>query len=120
MLQIDSRVWNQIAPLARDPVWQRRMAMQHEPLVAELEAMADRLRAQGVPSIVVLAYQQAAPLLQERPAIQSFLKTNPQFREALPEVLSVNEAILLMVNEHHLTVSQTRVLRKLLAETPPA
>lgn len=119
MLQIDSHVWNQIAPMAKNPVWKRRMEMDNEALAEEMDSLGDRLEAAGNEPPVGLAYQQAAPLLQERQAIQSFLKTNPQYRMALPEVLSPNEAILLMIKEHHLTASQTRMLRTLLAQTPP-
>ena len=119
MLQIDSLIWNQIAPLAKSHTWRRRMELDYEALTAAMEALGDKLRAQGIESEVILAYEQAAPLLQERAAIQSFVQKNPQYRQALPEVLTPNEAILLMIKEHNLTVSQTRVLRTLLAQTPP-
>lgn len=119
MLQIDSPVWNQIAPKAKHPVWQRRMAMDYQALTDEMELLGSTLRAEGIESEVILAYQQAAPLLQERPAIRDFLLHSPQYRQALPEVLTPNEAILLMIKEHNLTASQTRVLRTLLARTPP-
>ena len=119
MLQIDSHVWNQIAPLAKSPVWRRRMEMNNEQLATEMDSLGDRLEAAGNEPPVGLAYEQVAPLLQERKAIQSFLRTNPQYSQALPEVLSPNEAIMLMIKEHHLTASQTRMLRTLLAQTPP-
>ena len=119
MLQIASPIWNKIAPTAKHPVWQRLMAMDAEAMGNEMERQFLQMQAQGVDDLVALAYQELAPLLQERQAVQAFSAMNPQYREALPEVLSVNEAILLAVRDHHLKVSQTRELRKLLAEPPP-
>lgn len=119
MLQVDSLIWNQIATLARSHTWRRRMEMDNEQLALEMDRLGASLEAKGVDPAVALAYEQVAPLYQERQAIQSFLKKNPRFREALPEVLSPNEAIMLMIPEHNLTVSQTRMLRPLLEQRPP-
>lgn len=119
MLQIATPVWNQIAPMAESLLWQRRMSMDYQGMTEEMESLGTKLRDEGAPAEVALAYQQVAPLLMERRAIQTFLRQNPRYREALPEILTVNEAILLMVREHNLTVSQTRILRKLLAATQP-
>ena len=119
MFRIDSHVWNQIAPMAQHPEWRRRMAMDNEALNQEMDRLGQALRAQGAETPVVLGYAEVAPLLQERAAIQTFLAKNPQYRQALPDVKTANEAILVAMKEHNLTASQTRTLRQLLEITPP-
>jgi hypothetical protein len=121
MLQVDSHVWNQIAPLAKNPVWKARMqAKDNDALIQEMQALGAKLRDQGVENKVILAYQVAGPLLAEQAAIRTFLRTHPQYSQALPQMETPNEAILLMIPEYHLSVSQTRALRALLVQTPPA
>ena len=87
MLQVDSHVWNQIAPLAKNPVWKARMqAKDNDALIQEMESLGAKLRDQGVENKVILAYQVAGPLLAEQAAIRTFLRTHPQYNQALPQV----------------------------------
>lgn len=119
MLGIAAPIWNQISPLCKHPQWQRLMAMESEAMHQARDRVFHQLQAEGVEAVVAAAFLDVAPLLHERQAVATFSRQNPQYREALTEVLSTNEAILLMVKDHHLRVSQTRELRKLLDGNPP-
>lgn len=116
MLQVPQEVWNQIAPKAAHPTWRRLFAMDRDRATQAMDAQYNRLVAQGVDGLVALAYQELAPLLQERAAITAYSATS---QTPLPEVLTTNEAVLLAVKDHRLKVSQTRELRKLLDGPPP-
>ena len=111
MLQIPQETWNEIAPRAKNPAWRRLFSMDSNQIKSAMAELADRLAAEGVDPVVALAYRELAPLLQEREAIRAYSMTS---LTPLPEVLTTNEAILLAIKDHHLKVSQTRVLRKLL------
>ena len=119
MLQIAAPIWNQISPMASSPQWRHLFSLSQDEQIQAMDKLDAQLVGQGVDPAAALAYQQLAPLLQERRAIRAFLKTNPQWTSALPEVLSTNEAILMAVKDHRLKVSQTRALRKLLDGPPP-
>ena len=120
MLQVDSHIWNQIAPAAQHQVWKDRMeAPDNQALAKAMDDLADKLRKLDQDNPVILAYQAVAPLLQENRAINDFTRKNPQYRTALPEVLSTNEALLLAMKEYTLTDVQTRKLRALLNVKPP-
>jgi len=119
MMGIAANVWNQISPLCSHPQWKHLFSMDEEGIIQATDKEYHRLVDAGVDDRVAAAYLEVAPLLQERKALQTFSRQNPQYRNALPEVLSTNEAILLMVTDHHLRVSQTRELRTLLDGNPP-
>jgi hypothetical protein len=120
MHRVATSLWNQIAPLAKSHTWRRRMELKGQALHDEMDRLGTKLRALGAETPVVLAYMDVAPMFQERAAIESFLKTNPQWRgPAFPELLTVNEALLLAIQEHQLTEPQTQTLRRLLETRPP-
>ena len=119
MHQVAAAVWNQIAPLAATS-WRQAFAMDEDQQTEAMDKLAQELQAKGNDPLVVLAYLELAPLLHERHAVQSFSSRNPNYREALPEVLSANEAALLAMKDHHLNPSQTSELKKLLNEKPTA
>lgn len=121
MHNIAAPVWNRIAPLAQNPTWKHLFALDAAGQARGCEAIARALEAQGVKDpLVRLAYLELAPMLTERDAIRAWVKVNPNYRAAFPEILSTNEALLIAVKDHLLRVSQTRQLRKLLDAPPPA
>jgi hypothetical protein len=54
------------------------------------------------------------PLLLENQAISRFTQAQPMYREALPEVSSIAEALVLASMERPLSQMQQRQLRRLL------
>lgn len=119
MRQIAQRLWNLIAPEARHATWKHLFGLTPHDLTPALEKLDNVLAKQEPDPVVRLAYRELAPLLQERPAIETFLRRHPEWSDAIPEVLSTNEAISMAVTDYRLTVSQTRALRKLLDAPPP-
>lgn len=120
MQQVAAKIWNEIAPTARHPEWRLLFSLKRTELPSALDRIAARIREQGiVDPLVILAYLQLAPLLQERQAVQAWVAKHPNYRSALPELISTNEALMMAISEHRLKVSQTRELRKLLDGPPP-
>lgn len=66
---------------------------------------------------VVLCLPTFLPLLTESLAIGSFTSQHPNFRNALPEVLSADEAVQLAIADYRLTPQEQLSLRRAL-ESP--
>ena len=120
MHQVPMPVWNEIAksqPLSQP--WATLFRMTPEQLPQGLAKLVDApAEAQGADNKTVLAYRLVAPLLQESEAISQFLleTQRPNLRASLPEVTSVNQAVILASQEYRLTASQQQKLRQLLTK----
>ena len=117
MYQAPTAVWNQIAqsqPLGKP--WSRLFRLDLPELTKELAKMEDVLKAKGADARVTRAYLLTAPLLAENEAISSFVEmTNRQdLRSSMPELTSVNEAVILASQEYRLSPSQQAKLTHLL------
>jgi hypothetical protein len=91
--------------------------MTQQELPAGLEKLVDApLEAQGADNKTVLAYRLVAPLLQENEAISEYLLlvNSPSLRASLPELTSVNQAVILASQEYRLNPSQQAKLTQLL------
>ena len=99
MHQVPMRVWNEIAmshPLSQP--WFQLFRATPEQFPAMLDELVDKpLEQQGADNRVILAYRLVAPLLMENEAISAYLEETqqPTLRASLPEVTSVNEAVIL-------------------------
>lgn len=119
MHQVPMRVWNEIAmsqPLSQP--WFQLFRATPEQFPAMLDELVDKpLEQQGADNRVILAYRLVAPLLMENEAISAYLEETqqPTLRASLPEVTSVNEAVILASMEYPLTQSQQQKLTQLLA-----
>ena len=120
MYQVALRIWNEIAqsqPLS--PPWSEVFrATSLEQLATLLKPIEAKLAAQGADNRVTLAYRLVAPLLLENEAISAhLLETNDlSLRTSLPEVLTVNEAVILASKEYPLKPSQQQKLAELLRQ----
>ena len=120
MYQVPMKVWNEIArsqPLSQP--WATLFRLTPEELPAKLEELVDKpLEAAGADNRVVMAYRLVAPLLMETEAISSYLEETQQsmLRASLPELTSVNEAVILASTEYRLTPSQQSKLKQLLKQ----
>jgi hypothetical protein len=117
MLNLPAAVWNEIArtQTLRSTFGKRWFPMDQDEITAAHERMVSELERRGNDLAVALAYLELAPLLAEREAIQAYVDQHPIHREALREILEVNEALLIAIEEHNLTESQVKQLRPLLA-----
>jgi hypothetical protein len=82
------------------------------------ETLVAWLEAHGMPPEVVSVFQKVDPLLKEHKAISAWISQQPQaeqmdWRAVLPEVLSVDEAMVIAQGENHLLT--TELLGKLRA-----
>ena len=120
MHQVPTVVWNEIAksqPLSEP--WATLFRMKDEELEQGIETLVDKpAEAAGADNRTVLAYRLTAPLLVENEAISSFLQETQQssLRMSLPEINSVNEAVILASMEYRLTRSQQAKLKELLQQ----
>lgn len=120
MYQVPMRVWNEIAlsqPLSQP--WATLFRLEPEELAQGLERMVDKpLESQGVDDRTILAYRLTAPLLVETEAISAYILEGDQgyLRTSLPELNSVNEAVMLASQEYPLSQSQQAKLHQLLTK----
>lgn len=118
MYQAPMAVWNEIAksqPLGQP--WATLFRLTPQELPVKLDELVDKpAEAAGADNRTVLAYRLVAPLLMENEAISSYLTETNQstLRSSLPEINSVNEAVMLASTEYCLTPFQQRKLTQLL------
>lgn len=124
MNQAPMPIWNKIAqsqPLSQP--WATLFRLNPEQLPEQLDALVDKpAESMGADNRTVLAYRLVAPLLIENQAISQFIleSQSPSLRASLPEVNSVNEAVILASKEYRLTASQQAMLTRLLTKAMQA
>ena len=102
-------VWNQIAPKMQNQALAQMFS-------AKSQEQADQLidqwamKAVGQEPEMQMAFQTVAPLLMENVAISKWTASNPQWKQALPEVLTVAEAAALAQADYMLSATQTKQL----------
>ena len=120
MYQAPMQAWNEIAQSqALSQPWATLFRMTPEELPAGLDKLVDQpIEAQGADNRTVLAYRLVAPLLLENVAISGYLGMTNQLslRASMPELTSVNEAVILASKEYRLTASQQAKLTQLLQQ----
>ncbi len=126
MYQVPITVWNEIAasqPLSQP--WAELFRSNQDKLPQEVDRLIYKpLEAQGVDDQVISAYRLVAPLLIENEAISSYLEETrqPGLRTALPELVSISEAVILASQEYPLMRSQqaklTHLLRQAMRSSP--
>ena len=85
----------------------------------KLAVLGDLMEKQGLHDPAVhRAFLLVAPLLAENEAISAYLQEadRPDLRSALPEVTSINEAVILATMEYRLSPSQQALLTRLLTQ----
>lgn|SRR5690554_4780670 len=124
MHQVPARVWNEIAASEElaSPSFERLMKMNDEQILQALDEQAKALEARGVPDSVIVAYQRLAPLLAENEAISRYINRtgNTSLREALPEILNAEEAVVIATQDQPLSKSEQKTLLDMLKRLEPA
>ena len=115
---VAAKIWNEIVDLGNlKTSWAQRAFRMDEDELIELEDREyEELEDRDVDPEVIRAFLDVRHLLTERAAIASYVKKHPELRGALPEVNSVNEAVLLAAGDWPLSQSQTSQLKELLNE----
>lgn len=119
MQQIATRVWNEIGetvPLKTD--WAKQMFPLPPDEMEKALAREEKALSRKDRPMVVSAYLMVMPLLWEREAIAQFKVEHPEMLDALPDVESVQEAVILASQEFPLDERQQKRLAKLL-QAPP-
>ena len=119
MYQAPTPVWNEIAasqPLSQP--WASLFRLNLEDLTKELGKLEKTLEQKGVDATVIRAYLLTAPLLVENEAVSSYIEEMGRLdlRSSMPELCSVNEAVILATMDYRLTPSQQARLTKLLKQ----
>lgn len=124
MYQQPAAVWNLVAVSApaATQTFGRLFGMDQADLDAALQSLTARLERVEKDPAVVRAWLTVAPLLFENEAISRACEAGggATLRQALPEVTTVNEALMLASQEFMLDQSQTSKLRELLTMPLPA
>lgn len=124
MYQVPARVWNEIAASEElaSPSFERLMKMNDEQILQALDEQAKVLEARGVPDSVIVAYQRLAPLLAENEAISRYINRtgNSSLRDALPEILNAEEAVVIATQDQPLSKSEQKTLLDMLKRLEPA
>lgn len=120
MQMVPDRIWQEVAKETLRTQWGKGMI----PLPPnEKEEALDREESQlskdGVNSKVIAALQEIRPLLLEHRAISSALSRMraPDLRQALPEVVNLQEAANLAKREYRLSETQAATLTEILSRT---
>lgn len=120
MYQVPLTIWNRIAASqALSEPWFTLFRATPEQFPEMLDRLVDQpIEKQGADNRVVLAYRLVAPLLVENEAISAFIEETQQLslRASLPELTSVNEAVMLASMEYEMTPSQQQKLTELLSQ----
>ena len=106
MYQIPTSIRNDIVEKVKllNPSMEKLFSMEEEEFQEAMTEQADLLEERGLSIQVVILYQKIAPLLKESTALSLYIDKTQRFdlRTAMPEILSVDEAIVFARGENHL------------------
>lgn len=115
LTSVATMVWNQIAETQKlKTAWARKVFAMGPQEMLEAEDAEYQALKQTVGHDVAASYQDVKPLLLENVAISRFTQAQPMYREALPEVTSISEALILASMERPLSPMQQNRLKRLL------
>jgi hypothetical protein len=120
MMSVSPAIWNEIAATQRlkHPRIRELMKLDENQLPPRLDQIAADQESKGALPGATLAFATVLPLLLENEAISRYvqMKDNDSLRAALPEVISMDEAVSLATLEYRLTVPEQKNLESLLTE----
>ena len=117
LTSVAAPIWNQIAETQTlKTVWARKAFKLDGMAMAELEDKEYKTLKAKVGQGVAASYQDVMPLLTENVAISKFIQEQPNYRQALPEIVSIAEAVILASQERPLNPMQQKQLANLLQD----
>ena len=115
LTSVAAPVWNEIAKTQTlRTEWARKAFAMDGMEMAELEDKEFSTLKAKVGHDVAMAFQDVMPLLTENVAISKYTQERPQMKQALPEIVSISEAIALASMDRPLNPMQQASLRNLL------
>ena len=116
LTSVATAVWNQIAETQKlKTAWAKKAFALNPEEMQQAEDKEYKALARAVGHDVAASYQDVKPLLLENEAISRFTQAQPMYREALPQVTSIAEALILASMERPLSQTQQKLLKMLLA-----
>ena len=116
LTSVATAVWNHIAETQQiKTAWAQKAFALNPEEMQQAEDKEYKALARAVGHDVAASYQDVKPLLLENEAISRFTQAQPMYREALPEVTSIAEALTLASMERPLSQTQQKLLKMLLA-----
>lgn len=115
MTSIAAQIWNEIAKTQTlRTVWARKsFAMNGEEIATEEDREYKILKAKEGHE-VASAFLDVKPFLLENVAISKYTQAHPNYRPALPEIVSISEAVIVASQDRPLNPMQQKQLAKLL------
>jgi hypothetical protein len=120
MTYISAEYWNKIAdmPHIRNCIFKYIFELSDEYLIMFIDSIYAELMKNGYPHKAISSFIDVAPLFFERRAITQYINFNKEMyfelRNVLPEILSTDEAVLLMERERMLNDFEKNELTKML------
>jgi len=104
LTSIAAPIWNEIAKTQTlETSWPRRVFAMDQDAIAAEEHLEYKALKRLVGQDVAIAYLDMKPLDLERKAIARFTQANPNYLQALPEIASTSEAVLIASADRPLT-----------------
>lgn len=123
MYQVPPEVWNAIAATGKlqNPSLRILLALPPAEMLEQLHSQEQALEANGVPDSVITSYLTMAPLLAEHEAISQHINETGSYSllQALPEVLTAQEAVAIAQQDRPLNDSESALLLKMLTRLEP-
>lgn len=115
LTSVAAPIWNEIARTQTlKTKWAKMAFALDAEAMAALEDKEFKALKEKVGADVALAYLDVKPLLLENVAISLFTQAQPTYRPALPETVSIAEAVMLASKERPLSRQQQASLTNLL------
>lgn len=116
LTSVAAPIWNEIARTQKlKTEWARKSFLLNGEEMAELESREWKALVQKkVSEEAATAYVTVKPLLLENVAISKFTQAQPNYRQALPEIVSISEAVMVASMDYPLSPTQQAELKTLL------
>ena len=115
LTSVAAPIWNEIAETQKlKTAWAKKAFAMDGMEMAELEDREYKAAKSRFGQEVAASYVDLKPLLLENVAISKYTQAHPNYRPALPEIVSIAEAVIVASQERPLNPMQQKQLAKLL------
>jgi hypothetical protein len=120
LYQMPAAIWNRIAEeqALETPKANRLFPLSQAELDRDIQNREAELSAQGMTPSVIAAYLATWPLFWENAALQAFKVNHPIYAPGLPDVTSLDDAMLIARSDRPLDEKEQAQLRRLLMQRP--
>ena len=115
LTSVAAPIWNQIAEMQElKTAWAKKAFALDGEAMAALEDQEYKEAKSRFGQAVAASYLDLKPLLLENVAISKFTQEQPNYRQALPEIVSIAEAVIVASQDRPLNPMQQKQLASLL------